>query len=850
MAPHRSYLVMSSPPRQHKAIDLSSSPLPSLSELVNSISKDAQRGHAVSNTVDPLCRSESMKTPAPESFHMIGNSISGNDWSNIQSICGPDVEPKLPLKGLEPDEMNEEVSIYQERSKIITKPIELKVLDEFSSPETKYLKSIQMDESGTEENPLPLENIGSGREQTLRTLKDKSSSSKKTKRPKNPKVSAKTNKRKPNPKISSNLDAKFPKGKVTKPSTSLASVPKIDRSVPGTEQPIIDTPGFGLMDAVKRRRDWTPPNKPNSSFDTKDSVAKWPSSCESNKSGDKKSRFFDLFGKFAFSGSDSTVDQKPVPKDRVASKRKEIELVKTNNSSTKLSPVKKAARKKKATTITELATSFYAETNPPESLSPKDLPVVKFPSKNIPKLKPSGKLHSKIKLKSKSKNVKAKEPTLLSPESALKEVHKQDFVFGTSSQLAMDDSPTFIRNINEAIQESNNLYDPFNSSPTVTSTLEGVVAKRNLWNAASRDSAGSLLETDIVDLETLSSDMSITSRPSFAENSEKNCFIVSSSAAHSRNAIISLENIDIEEEAPKYSQTSSPRQKLNYPPTSKNKHQINSLCNKIFSLPDSSVHRIDAEQIPNFNSYTNAQLAKEISMYHFKAVKKREQMIDLLENCWRGKQQIKMAVATTKSAIKNTTLSINTDKFQEQPMDCFTEPHESSLNSLIIPATSKFIPIQANTLNQIEKKNDVQLLLDETPTKEHGNSLQFEESGSDLDINPYSSGPKVQPSSSISSLSQLEPTNDDTHLLFSHITSAIKNTKPSDDCSNPTWYEKMLLYDPIVLEDLTIWLNTGALQETNWDGEVELRDVKKWCESKSVCCLSRESLRNGTRCRY
>ncbi|CAD6505290.1 BgTH12-00782 [Blumeria graminis f. sp. triticale] len=847
MAPDRSYLVMSSPPRQHEAFDLSSSPLPSLNELVNSISKDAFRGNAVSNTLDPLCRSKSMETSAPESLHMIGGSISGNDWSNIQSICGLNVEPKLPLKGFEPDDMNEEISIYHGRSKIITKTVELKVQDEFPSPGSKCLKSIQIDESGTEENPPPYENSGSGREQNLGILKDKSSSSKKAK---HPKILAKKNKRKTNPKIGCNSEAKFPKGKVTKLSTSLASVPKMDQLVAGTELPVLDTSGLGLMDAVKRRRDWTPPNKPNSSFDTTEIVAKWPSSCESHKSGDKKSRFFDLFGKFAFSASDSTIDQKIAPKDRVVSKRKEIELVKTNNSSAKLSPVKKAARKKKATTITELSTSFYADTNPSESLSPKDLPVVNFPSKNIPRLKPSGKLHSKTKPKSKSKNAKIKEPSLLSPESALKEVHKQDFVFGTSSQLAMDDSSTYMRNINEAIQESNNLYDPFNSSPTATSTLEGVIAKRNLWNAASRDSAGSLLETNIVDLETLSDDVSTTSGPSFAENSEKNCFTFSSSAVPSRNTIISFENNDIEEIAPKYLQTSSPRQKLNYPDTSKNKDQINNSCKKLCSLPDSSAHRIEVEKIPNFNSYTNAQLAKEISMYHFKAIKKREQMISLLEKCWRGKQQIKMAVASTKSAMKNTTQSINIDIYQKHRIDYFTEPHESSLNSLKIPATSKFIPGQANTLNQVEKNNDVKLSLDETPTKEYGSGLTVEDSGSDIDINPYPSGQKVQPRSSISSLSQLERNNDDTDLLFSHITSAIKNTKPSDDCSNPTWYEKMLLYDPIVLEDLTVWLNTGALQETNWDGEVELKDVKKWCESKSICCLSRESLRNGTRCRY
>jgi hypothetical protein len=52
------------------------------------------------------------------------------------------------------------------------------------------------------------------------------------------------------------------------------------------------------------------------------------------------------------------------------------------------------------------------------------------------------------------------------------------------------------------------------------------------------------------------------------------------------------------------------------------------------------------------------------------------------------------------------------------------------------------------------------------------------------------------------------------------------------------------------LEDLTVWLNTGALEKAGWDGEVDPKEVKKWCESKSICCLWKENLRGGTRSRY
>lgn len=52
----------------------------------------------------------------------------------------------------------------------------------------------------------------------------------------------------------------------------------------------------------------------------------------------------------------------------------------------------------------------------------------------------------------------------------------------------------------------------------------------------------------------------------------------------------------------------------------------------------------------------------------------------------------------------------------------------------------------------------------------------------------------------------------------------------------PTWREKILMYDPIVLEDLTAWLNTTGFQAINEDREVSTLDVRDWCEANGVCC--------------
>lgn len=112
--------------------------------------------------------------------------------------------------------------------------------------------------------------------------------------------------------------------------------------------------------------------------------------------------------------------------------------------------------------------------------------------------------------------------------------------------------------------------------------------------------------------------------------------------------------------------------------------------------------------------------------------------------------------------------------------------------------------------------------------------------------------------------------------LFPKITSTVRSTPPSRDHKAPTWHEKILLYDPIVLEDLTSWLNDqGVRLEVSVPrpvkgkgkkkaGEVgdeesvmdlvqeELQPwmVQKWCEEHSICCLWKEGLRGGVRQKY
>ena len=89
--------------------------------------------------------------------------------------------------------------------------------------------------------------------------------------------------------------------------------------------------------------------------------------------------------------------------------------------------------------------------------------------------------------------------------------------------------------------------------------------------------------------------------------------------------------------------------------------------------------------------------------------------------------------------------------------------------------------------------------------------------------------------------------------LFPEILAAVKAAPPTGSIKHPSWYEKMLLYDPIVLEDLTSWLNDQGLRLEGKDAalvEVSPWMAQLWCENNSICCLWKEGLRGGVRVRY
>jgi hypothetical protein len=75
--------------------------------------------------------------------------------------------------------------------------------------------------------------------------------------------------------------------------------------------------------------------------------------------------------------------------------------------------------------------------------------------------------------------------------------------------------------------------------------------------------------------------------------------------------------------------------------------------------------------------------------------------------------------------------------------------------------------------------------------------------------------------------------------LKEQITKAVRAQPPLNTVGarkGLSWHEKILMYDPIILEDFTAWLNTEGLSLVDEDREVGAGFVREWCESKGICC--------------
>lgn len=615
-----------------------------------------------------------------------------------------------------------------------------------------------------------------------------------------------------------------------------------------------------LEGALRRRSKWTPVHD-TSKPKTTDMVATLDDDLETSP----KASLGDLLGQYGFARVADSPPHKLEATDESKSvallgKRK-IELVNGTPSAPLVAKLqRRPSNKKKPRTLTEKATEDYIDIE-------SDPTIAGF------LMLPPDKSALKVKKASCSKSVISNQhkSVLQSPESAMKATIAQDVVFGTSSQLVREDSPTLLREIQKATRESEKCFpaDMLHSIASLEACASGdklarSTSSRSLWSVASRDVDGALLEAETIDLIHLSEsiDGSVPQLDTAQTDKIHNPTMTESSICHENQTPV---DPVVEQKVPQEDQR-LPRSVAES--ALKTRPKSRSPSKKSVARKKDSITLTGGETMPRFGDLMDHQLKKEIKARGFKAIKSRQAMIELLEKCWQSQQHRALGELPTNLMLQQeVNLESTKDESEKSPTKKRGRPPKSAsaADGAEKPPAVARRPRgrpkkDGNTTTPPPKKQGKP----KPPPVEQGPPVPAEEIyDSDpptpspprrrTPLKPVSPLPLTVPSSQTKATgNRISHNKDPEYIAHMHqkIGEAVVAAPPSHDLKAPTWREKMLMYDPIVIEDFTSWLNTEGLSKIGEDDEVDTGQVKAWCESKSICCLWRESLWGGKRARY
>ena len=480
----------------------------------------------------------------------------------------------------------------------------------------------------------------------------------------------------------------------------------------------------------------------------------------------------------------------------------------------------------------------------------------------------------------KTKKIIKKQPILLSPESAVKDARNQELIFGTSSQLAREESPTFLKELQLAMKESESTAEPMEafakdydfldlpSGRLRSSDVRAMAASKSLWSAASRDVDGSLVEVEIVNLADTpkpvpakTQRISVLKVPETIEPQPKGEDSIPSRIGETVEPAPKLDLDDVAdlEQQPEEAEPAMPRSVAEAALRSRPKSKS--------PVKKKSAAKATSNQMPDYKGFTDNQLRKEVATYRFKPIKNREAMIMLLERCWESKMSIPLQEVPANVGMP-PAMAANTNTETSKPSSPHKQRGRPPKDSNQVAATAEKIDdVPSKKPRGRPKKDPTSTTPPKRKQKTKAPLSEALVAGTDDEIYDSSpptpsppkrrSSPKSPGQLQLSQPLETSATKDartikgkDRTLLLSQITKAVTTFPPTHDIKNLTWYEKILMYDPIVLEDLTVWLNTEGLGRVGEDDEVWPGLVKEWCEERSICCLWRENLRGGARGRW
>ncbi|GAD93373.1 structure-specific endonuclease subunit slx4 [Paecilomyces variotii No. 5] len=629
--------------------------------------------------------------------------------------------------------------------------------------------------------------------------------------------------------------------------------------------------------ATKRRLDWTPTK------DSKESTIMKPDS-STNADGDdmegsqvsRRCGFGNLLSTYGFDGESRPI-QDVVPKsgDEGPTKRRRIELVDPNvftlptfrrpetidlssgdsATETAVKQTAKKPRKKKMTTITAHATARYAPGYEGESSAISRYLVVNEDQSTTGKSTETPKMSkSKTKKKNDTKE-RSQQFTVAHPEAAFKSLEDQELLFGTCSQLEREESPTFIREIQKAIRASEadvRAEEEYQQTQSTTSNSSGATTvsrfagSRNLWSAAARDSSGSLIQAEVVDLvdspdaskvlsEIPQPDTIPMGRPKSPPQDSRTELPSGPVAGSEKDGSANGKNITTEPVNHNI-HTSHSDSQLNPEPTPK------------------PIERAAANpEIPHFAGLTDAELSKQIASYGFKPVKGRKKMIELLQKCWESRHAEK-GVTSAQINGSSTEKRIESHATGNKPQTSRpAKPSKAGSAGSRSKGSKRTVERKRDQAPKPASKRQNKTTASknqELPKPRFQNVEEIEDSEEELipspsrmwsryvsrDVTPISLPLSAAPSPARQQQKAKSPSRRYTDLdgfpeLSNKLMEAIRAQSRPPSINGrpcPTWHEKILMYDPIVLEDLATWLNTEGLNLVGEDTEVSPGFVRKW----------------------
>ncbi|KAF9732584.1 hypothetical protein PMIN03_009283 [Paraphaeosphaeria minitans] len=680
-----------------------------------------------------------------------------------------------------------------------------------------------------------------------------------------------------------------------------------------------------LDEAVSRRRDWTPP--PDTA---RQEILTSPAGKE-NKPVAERQRFTSLLSGYSY----ARMEAQPEPSASTsastegigATKRRRVELLDLPNNqvaSRQESPGKGKAPKKKPRTITDLVTGQYAPQQPlpdsPEVTSDffarrattvtrttkvplndtADEDSTKAPRKPVRKRSTSKRASEPGETTGKSKKASAKAPAkpklvaekLLSPASALVRLNRQDVLFGTSSQLAREESPAMVREIQKAIRESEQDADlrhnlASDDAPLFAAwpRLQRVQGRRGLWKASSRDDEGLTLERQSVYLpepdRTQDFPLPIDKMPENADDSflDINDFAsppqapipISSDLPTPPPTVVDVNMVTAEVHAANSSPYLDIDHFLPYQPAAADSKGVHVEDRVLKSSPFRDIDDFPQDLPPSNQPIDSSFL--DINDFITSAQPPVNDPLPTFASTGSPKKR-RSRPPKSQSAIPPRIPASVPVRVPKNPLA------HAQLSTAISPSTPRKSQSRFHSIEAILDSEDDEAL---SPTPPRARRLADSPSLPlvfDAVHNPANA--TTDGLTPIYRIPETKLTFDGIRpTLFPALTSLIRSLPPSTDVSKPSWHEKILMYDAIVAEDFTAFLNTQSHIRTYkratqkqikaWNKELKARReeemkvvegegmvlavekemeaylVQKWCEEMSVCCVFKERKNGGAR---